>query len=134
MRVGFEVPPPCFSKFSFSPGLTEMTETTMRTETETSVSSGGVCASETIDATEAAQEFASRIKEAAARRNVTRRKDRYEVRPCLGVRGYTLKLPVIGWRLWFPSPQSAVKFAWRVAAAHQAECSIYDAAGRIASL
>ena len=100
----------------------------MRTDIEP-----GVRANEPIDFTEAAQEFGMRIKEASARRSIACGGGRYEVRPCRDVRGFTLKLPVIGWQLWFPDSQSATRFAGRVASIHRAGCSIYDSSGRLVS-
>ena len=88
----------------------------MKTENESKATPKVAGARETIDATEAANEFASRIRVAAPGWGIARRISRYEVRPCSKVRGFTLKLPVIGWRLWFPDSQSAVRFADRVVA------------------
>jgi len=104
----------------------------MKTENECETTTKVAGASVTADAIEAAAEFASTIKAAIAGRGTARRFDRYEVRPCSGVRGFTLMLPLIGWRLWFPDPQSAQKFAERVAAIYRAECSIYNSARRLA--
>lgn len=58
-------------------------------------------------------------------------RERYEIRPCKRVRGYMLRLPGIGWKLWFPSVLDAVSFTQRAAKVHAAECLIYDAAGQL---
>ena len=105
----------------------------MKTENECETTTKVAGASATPDATEAVAELAARIKAAMARRGTARRYDRYEVRPCSGVRGVTLMLPLMGWRLWFPDPQSALKFAEWVAAIYRAERSIYNSAGGLAS-
>lgn len=86
----------------------------MRTETEPETTAPVACTSETIDATEAALEYASRAKEALERRGKRRVRGLFDVQPCARVRGYTLKLPATGWRLWFPNSHSALKFADRV--------------------
>lgn len=56
--------------------------------------------------------------------------EHYEVRPCKKVRGFMLRLPGIGWRLWFPTLADAVSFAQRVATIYAAECHVYDSAGQ----
>ena len=87
--------------------------------------------SEDIEATEAASEFATLIKNEERRVRSESCVENYEVRPCARVRGYTLKLPVLGWKLWYPTVTDAVKFARRVATAHRAGCFIYDATGQL---
>lgn len=91
-------------------------QSTMKTENENKATVKVAGLGETIDTTEAANEFAFKVKAAAPRWKIVRRNYAYEVRPCAKVRGFTLKLPVIGWRLWFPDAQSAVTFADRVGA------------------
>ncbi len=86
----------------------------MRTETQTERTARAACESETIDATEAATEYATRAKEALERRGKRRVRGLFDVQPCVRVRGYTLKLPATGWRLWFPNSQAALNFADRV--------------------
>jgi hypothetical protein len=56
--------------------------------------------------------------------------EHYEVRPCKRVRGFMLRLPGIGWKLWFPTVADAVSFAHRVASIYAAECFVYDGAGQ----
>ena len=55
--------------------------------------------------------------------------EHYEVRPCKRVRGFMLRLPGIGWRLWFPTVVDAVAFARRVASIYAAECFVFDSTG-----
>ena len=54
----------------------------------------------------------------------------YEVRPCKVVRGFMLRLPGIGWKLWFPTVADAVTFVRRVATCYAAECFVYDSTGQ----
>lgn len=56
--------------------------------------------------------------------------EHYEVRPCKSVRGFMLRLPGIGWKLWFPTVADAVSFARRVASIYAADCCIYDSTGQ----
>ncbi len=86
---------------------------------------------EDIEAAEAAYEFAALISKESAHRRTGKQVENYEVRPCARVRGYTLKLPVLGWKLWYPTATAAVKFARRVASSYRAACYIYDATGRL---
>lgn len=98
------------------PGLqkSKMNKTTMETELSESAL--------------AAAEFATWV-----RRNPSQLKIRelYEIRPCKRVRGYMLRLPGIGWKLWFPSVLDAVSFSHRAAKVYAAECLVYDAAGQV---
>ncbi len=57
-------------------------------------------------------------------------RDHYEVRPCKLVRGFMLRLPGIGWKLWFPTSVAAVIFARRAALIYLADCLVYDSTGR----
>ena len=84
----------------------------------------------TIEPTEsnlAAEEFAEWIKQNRAR---VQKREHYEVRPCNRVRGFMLRLPGIGWRLWFPTAAEAVSFAGRVASTYKANCHVYDVSGK----
>jgi len=87
--------------------------------------------SDDIESAEAAYEFATLIEKESAHRRTNFHVENYEVRPCTRVRGYTLKLPVLGWRLWYPTATAATTFARRVASSYRAECFVYDAAGQL---
>jgi hypothetical protein len=89
--------------------------------------------SELSEAAQAAQEFADRIREEASRRQASTRGANYEVHPCKRVRGYVLRLPVIGWALWYPTTAAAMHFVEKLAAIHRAECCVYDAEGSVHS-
>lgn len=52
-------------------------------------------------------EFAAWMKINAAK---VKTPEHYEVRPCKKVRGFMLRLPGIGWKLWFPTVPDAVRF------------------------
>ncbi len=58
------------------------------------------------------------------------KREHYEVRPCNRVRGFMLRLPGIGWSLWFPTAPDALSFARRVASIYAAECVVYDTGGQ----
>jgi hypothetical protein len=75
----------------------------------------------------ATEEFAAWVKEHGAK---IKTREHYEVRPCKGVRGFMLRLPGIGWKLWFSTAAGAVEFARRVASIYAANCRVYDSAGR----
>jgi hypothetical protein len=74
----------------------------------------------------AADEFATWIKK---NRATVKKLAHYEVRPCEQVRGFILRLPGIGWKLWFSTVAEAVDFAGRVALIYAAECLVYDSSG-----
>ncbi|MGB8169549.1 MAG: hypothetical protein WCF18_18760 [Chthoniobacteraceae bacterium] len=78
----------------------------------------------------AADEFATWIRANSRKLKV---RENYEIRPCVRVRGFMLRLPGIGWKLWFPTVAEALSFTQRVASIHQAECLVFDAAGQRAS-
>ena len=58
-----------------------------------------------------------------------KKREHYEVRPCKAVRGFMLRLPGIGWRLWFPTAIEAMTFGRRLASFYAAACHVYDSAG-----
>ena len=80
--------------------------------------------SESVLATE---EYAEWIREHGAK---IQEREHYEVRPCARVRGFMLRLPGIGWRLWFSTAADAVGFAGRVASIYDANCLVYDSVGK----
>ncbi len=85
----------------------------------------------TISPTEsalAADEFALWIKKYGS---ALRKQEDFEVRPCKGVRGFILRLPGIGWRLWFQTRAEAVNFAGRVASVYTAKCLVFDELGKL---
>ncbi|MEA3208066.1 MAG: hypothetical protein QOE70_1123 [Chthoniobacter sp.] len=92
-------------------------------------------AAEQSEATLAAQEFATRIKQETSLKSLSDLDvgGHYQVRPCLRVRGYMLRLPVIGWTLWFPTAAEAFGFAEKLEAIYRADCCLYDSAGRMSS-
>lgn len=75
----------------------------------------------------AAEEFADWIKQHGSR---IQQREHYEVRPCKLVRGFMLRMPGIGWKLWFATAADAVRFAGRVAAIYSASCLVYDSSGQ----
>ena len=81
----------------------------------------------------AVQEFTSLVRRGALRRRTLNRGQNYEVHPCKRVRGYVLRLPVIGWTLWYPTAAAALSFAEKLAGIHLAECCVYDAEGGLRS-
>ena len=76
----------------------------------------------------AAQEFASLVRQ-PSRRGAVERGENYEVHPCKRVRGYILRLPIIGWTIWHPTADAALNYAGRLAGIYPAECCVYDADG-----
>ena len=75
----------------------------------------------------ATEEFAAWIKQNRAK---VKKREHYEVRPCRRVRGFMLRMPGIGWRLWFSTAADAVTFAGRVASIYAASCFVYDSSGQ----
>jgi hypothetical protein len=88
---------------------------------------------ELSEASLAAQEFASLVGRNGNTRRVIARGQNYEVHPCKRVRGYILRLPVIGWTIWHPTAAAALTFAERLADIYPAECCVYDAEGSLHS-
>lgn len=86
---------------------------------------------ELSEASLAAQEFESLVKSHAKPQPKIPRGQNYEVHPCKRVRGYILRLPVIGWTLWHPTAAAALTYAERLAGIYPAECRIYDAEGSL---
>ena len=87
----------------------------------------------TIDPSEsalAADEFGDWIKRHGP---ILGKQEDYEVRPCKDVRGLILRLPGIGWRLWFQTRTDAVTFANRVASVDAANCLVCDEIGGLSS-
>lgn len=82
---------------------------------------------EPSESTLAETEFAAWMK---VNRKRIAQPEHYEIRPCKRVRGFMLRLPGIGWKLWFPSAPDAMTFARRVASCYVAECFVYDLAGQ----
>lgn len=74
----------------------------------------------------AADEFACWVR---ANSRKLKEREHYEIRPCARVRGCMLRLPGIGWKLWFPTVAEAISFTSRVASIHAAECLVFDAQG-----
>lgn len=79
----------------------------------------------------AVQEFAALVRKGAPRQRASIRRENYEVHPCKRVRGYVLRLPVIGWTLWYPTAAAALSFAEKLAGIYLAECCLYDAEGSL---
>lgn len=81
----------------------------------------------------ATQEFASLVKRGGITCRAMGRGESYEVHPCKRVRGYVLRLPVIGWTIWHPTAAAAMDYAARLAGIYPAECRVYDAEGGLRS-
>jgi hypothetical protein len=81
----------------------------------------------------AVAEFASLVKGRASHSRKSISGENYEVHPCKRVRGYVLRLPVLGWTLWYPTVPAALAFAEKLARIHLAECCVYDAKGSLDS-
>lgn len=88
---------------------------------------------EPSEAALAAEEFASLIRHDGTRCLAMGRKETYDVRPCKNVRGYVLRLPIIGWTIWHPTAAAALDYAERLASIYPAECRVYDAKGSLRS-
>jgi hypothetical protein len=89
--------------------------------------------SEPSEETLAAREFALKLKGRLAAPSLGGTRESYEVRPCLRVRGYKLRLPVLGWTLWYPTAADALRFAEKLGAVYQAETRVYNSAGQAIS-
>jgi hypothetical protein len=93
------------------------------------ISTAATGAGELSESALAVQEFASLIAKERHRIESSNRGTSYEVHPCKRVRGYMLRLPVIGWTLWYPTAHAAMTFAGQLSEIHAAECCVYDAEG-----
>lgn len=80
------------------------------------------------EATLAAHEFAHWVQRHSA---ALTEGEPYEVHPCRQVRGFMLRLPGVGWRMWYPTVADAVDFVRRLAQVHAADCFVYDSAGQL---
>ncbi len=85
------------------------------------------------EASLAAEEFASLVRRQNHPRRTVARGQTYEVHPCKRVRGFVLRLPVIGWTLWHPTAAAALTYAEQLAGIYPAECCVYDAEGSLHS-
>jgi len=85
------------------------------------------------EASWAAHDFASRVKETPVKMRSPRIGKDYEVRPCKSVRGHVLRLPVTGWSFWFPTLADALNFTGKLAGIHSADCCVYDSEGGVLS-